>query len=167
MCFDLRRHFQKFYLMIAFSIRMAVVKTEKHKGNLRSLPPHKEVVVGPQKLYLMTPQLHRTATKREKCCFHPSFDPSARLILLPKQLMCFMFLQSANSGILDPKPRQPCFPQESFFLTYVVKVSTGSTSSGQIQNEGLMDGHDGLECTAQHFLCTNDGKVFCHKAMVF
>lgn len=81
--------------------------------------------------------------------------------------MCFMFLQSANSGILDPKPGQCCFQEEPFFLTYVVKVSTGSANSRQIQNEALTDGHDGPERTAEHFLGPNAGKAPCQIAVVF
>ena len=55
MCFDFGSHFQKFYLMIPFSIRMAAGMREKHKGNRGRHSPHGEVVVEPHQLHLMAP----------------------------------------------------------------------------------------------------------------
>lgn len=65
--------------------------------------------------------------------------------------MCFMFWQSANSGILDPNPRQDCFQQEPFVLTNTVQVSKRSSNWRQRQNEALTGSHDGpgrTPCTA-------------------
>ena len=116
MCFDFGSHFQKFYLMIPFSVRMPV-RMRHTQRKPRSLQPSPRSCGRTPSTALNGPQLHRTVTKREKCCFHLSFDSFTRLILLPKLLMCFMFLQSANSGILEANPRQYCFQQESFVLT--------------------------------------------------
>lgn len=102
--FDHGRHFQKFYLMNPSS--MAVMKRQKDKGNPRSLLPHEEVEVGPYKLYWMVPNCTKPWLGEKSCCLHLSSDSFTCLILPPELLMCFMFLRSANSGILDLKPRQ-------------------------------------------------------------
>ena len=88
---------------------------EKHKGNRGRHSPHGEVVVEPHQLHLMAPNCIELWLKENSAA--STFDSFTRLILLPKLLMCFMFLQSANSGILEPNPRQYCFQQESFVLT--------------------------------------------------
>lgn len=77
-----------------------------------------------------------------------------------------MFLQSANSGILDPGPRQQCFQREPFVLTNTVKVSKRSTNSRQTQKGALMDRHDGPERTTQRF-CRDDRELFCQMAAAF
>lgn len=153
--------------MIPFSRRMAVGKREKHKGNPRSLEPWKRNSGETLQTEFKSAQLHRTVTKSEKCCFHLSFYSFACLILLPKLLMCFMFLQSANSGILDPNSSQYCFQHELFLMTNTVKFSKCNSNSRQIQNEALMDSHDGPECTTQHVLCRNDRKLFHQMAALF
>lgn len=99
--------FQKFYLVIPFAVRMAMGKREKQRK------PEVTTSVTEKSWNHITvlngPWLQRTVTKKAKCCFHPSFDSFTCLILLQKLLMCFTFLQSANSCILDPNPRQYVF----------------------------------------------------------
>lgn len=90
MCFDFGSHFQKFYLMIPFSIRMAVGMGEKHKGNRGHHSPHREVVVQPHKLYLMAPNC-RQLRPEEKSAASTFHSIHSRLILWPKFDVFYVF----------------------------------------------------------------------------
>ena len=134
----LGRHFQKFSLMIPFFSKDGCGDGRETQREPEVLQPSQRSRGGTLQAVFNGSQLHRTVTKSKKCCFHLSFDSFTRLILLPKLLMCFMFLQSANSGVLDPNLRQYAFQQEPFVLTNTVKVSIGSTDSRQVDRKSVV-----------------------------
>lgn len=96
MCF-LSWHFKSFLQGLLFQWRWLWWRQRNTKETWGHHSPHKESVRGLYKLYLMAPNCIEPWLG-EKCCFHLSFNSFTRLILLPKLLLCFMFLQSANGG---------------------------------------------------------------------